>query len=812
MNAAFHWTETVLQDIQFALRGFRHSPLFTAIAVLTLAIGIGATTAVFSVVDRLLFRSLPYPDADRLVSFGITGPIDDNEFMLGSGYVDWRSRLPPFKAVTSMSPWLDSDLGDRQPMRVRCTPVEANFLSTLRVRPMLGHDFTRRDDLPNAPRVALISYGLWKSRFGANPAALNQTVNLDDQPTRIIGVLPKTFELPTLGAADVLLAQQLNETEQRRGTGRFLRTFARLKDVISLAQAREELQPFFRATQASVPPSLRKEVHLMVRSLRDRQFYDVRLASWMLFGAVIALLLIACANVANLLLARAAGRQRELAMRAALGARRSRLMRQTLTESLLLALCGGLAGGAFAWMLLRMLVAVGAESLLSLNQTTLDPRVLLFALATCILSAILFGLIPALERPKPEALTGWHAVGPARGLLRHLLIASQIAISLILLTGASLFVRSLWKLERQSVGLDPSRTVTASFELNHHRYSTPEKLTSIYNRLEAKLEQIPGVTAFALSDSIPPGGWVHSRPFSNMAIVGQPPLPSEGGMVDFRQITPDYFRVLQIRILAGRAFNEQDRTASQNSVILSAKLARRMFGNNNPLGQRIILSAGSSPLAVVGIVADVKNNGLTNAADPEYYRVRKLAPDQGDMLLGYRGVALFRGSLSTAALASWIRAEVADVDPSLPVTIETMQDRLHEQSERPRFLTVLVSLFAVFGVSLAAIGLYGVMAFLVGQQTREIGVRVAIGATPRDVVFLILKHAATWTAAGTAAGLAGSFALTRLARGLLFEISPADPISLSVAVAVLALPALIACWQPSYRAAKIDPAVSLRYE
>ncbi len=690
------WIETVLQDIHFALRGFRQFPLFTAIAVLTLAIGIGATTAVFSVVDRLLFRSLPYPKADRLVSFGITGPIDDNEFMLGSGYVDWRHRLPPFQAVTSLSPWLDSDLGDRQPVRVRCTPVEANFLSTLGVAPMLGRDFTRRDDVPNAPRVALISYGLWKSRFGANPAMLEKTVILDDQPTRIIGVLPKTFELPTLGAADVLLPQQLDETQQRRGgTGRFLRTFARLRDGVSLQQAREELQPFFRATQATVPTSLRKEVHLMVRSLRDRQFYDVRLASWMLFGAVVALLLIACANVANLLLARAAGRQRERAMRAALGARRARLVRQALTESLLLALCGGLAGGAFAWILLRALVAVGAEGVLSLNQTTLDTRVLLFALATCVVSAVFFGLIPALERPKPEALTGWHAVGPGRGLLRHLLIAGQIAISLILLTGASLFVRSLWKLEQQSVGLEPSHTVTAAFELNHHRYGTAEKLTGIYNQLEAKLKQIPGVTAFALSDSIPPGGWVHSRPFSNMAIIGQPPLPSEGGMVAFRQVTPDYFRVLQIRILAGRAFNEEDRTPSQNSIILSAKLARRMFGNTNPLGQRL-LGAGSSPLTIVGIAADVKNNGLSNAADPEYYRPRKLVPDQRDMVLGYRGVALFRSSLSPAALASWIRAEVAEVDPGLPVSIETMQDRLHEQSERPRFLTVLVSLFAVF--------------------------------------------------------------------------------------------------------------------
>ncbi len=805
------WLETVLQDLRYAARAFRTSPLFAIVAILTLAIGIGATTAVFSVVDRLLFRSLPYARADRLVSFGITGPIDDNEFMLGGGYVDWRNRLPPFQSVTSLSPWLEIALGDRNPVRVRAIPVEGNFLHTLGLTPALGRNFTREDDRPNAPRVALISYGLWKSRFGGNSAMLEHTVMLDDRPTRIIGVLPATFELPTLGGADVLLPQQLDETQQRRSSpGRILRTFARLRDGVSIQQARQELQPFFQATKRDVPPELRKEVHLVVRRLRDRQISNARLASWMLFGTVVALLLIACANVANLLLARAAARQRELAMRAALGASRSRLVRQALTESVVLAVCGGIAGCAFAWILLRVLVSVSRDGLLRLDQARLDTRVLLFTISTCLIAALLLGLVPALERPRAEALTSWHTVGASRGLLRQILVTSQIAISLMLLAGASLFVRSLWKLERQPAGLEPAHVLTASFDLLHPRFNTAEKLLGFYNQLEAKLGHIPGVTGFALSDSIPPGGAMHGRPFSNMIIVGRPPLPSEGGMVGFRYVTPGYFGVLHIPLLAGRAFNERDRTPFQNSIVLSARLARRMFGDTNPLGQQIVLSPGTPPLTVVGVAADVKNNGLANPGDPEYYRVRKLSAP--DLSLGYHAVALFRTSLPEAALAPWIRSGVADMDPTLPVKIETMQDRLHQETDRPRFLTVVTGLFAAFGLVLAAVGLYGVMAFLVGQQTREIGVRIAIGATPADIVRLVLKHAAVWTFAGAAIGFAGSLALARLARGLLFEISPHDPVSLAIAIAVLAFAAFAASWWPSYRASKVDPALSLRYD
>lgn len=794
---------TIFEELHYAQRTLFRTPLFTSIVVLTLAIGIGATTAVFSVVDRVLFRSLPYANADRLVSWGLTGPIDDNEFMLGQNYLEWRDRLPPFQSVTSLSPWLEGDLGDRDPIRVRCIPVEANLLTTLGVKPALGRDFTRKDDVPNAPRVALVSYGLWKSRFGGRAAALNQITILDDQPTRIVGVLPKDFELPVLGRADILIPQQTH------GTMQFLRAFARLKPDISIERARQELQPIFKDTLRSVPSSLRKEIGLKVRSMRDRQVGEARLASWMLLGAVLALLLIACANVANLLLARAAVKERELAMRWALGAGRWRLARQALVESGVLAACGALIGCAFAWTLLRIISRLAPEGLLQLDQAKINPRVLLFTLGASIVTALLFGFFPAVERPRPEALTGWHAAGTRRTFLRRALVAIQIAVSLVLLTGASLFMRSLWNIERQQLGLEPNHAVTVSFELNHHRYDTAGKLTSFYNQLQAKLTEIPGVNGFALSDSLPPGGWIHSRPFSNMAIVGQEPLASEGGMVLFRYVTPDYFKVLRIPIVEGRAFDEGDRSPSQNSIIVNAKLAQRLFGNHNALGHEIIVDPQQPPLTVVGVVANVKNNGLANAASPEYYRARKRSQEAS---LGVRAVAIIRSSASVTALAPWIRAQVASLDPHLPVAIETMRDRVDEQNERPRFVTVLVALFATFGLALAAVGLYGLMAFVVTQQTREIGIRMALGATAGDVTSSVLRQAGTWTAAGALCGIVCSLALLRLVRGLLFEVSPYDPFSTAIAIAVLCVTALAASWRPSRRASKVDPAVSLRYE
>ncbi len=807
----FVWLEDLWQDVRYTFRGMRKSPGFTAIVLATLALGIGASTAVFSVVDPLLFRRLPYPKDNQLVSVGYLGPVDNNEFNVVSSYFDWQQG--PFKSLTAMRPGVGCDamIGD-QPRRIDCYAVAANFLRTFGISPLLGRDFDPDDDRPHAPTVGLLSYGFWQSAFGGDAKALGKTLIVDDEPVRIIGVLPRNFEMPQLGEIDVMLPARLDASLPRSAnSSSFLRTFARLPEGMSIEQAHDRLLPIFNASaDKDVPKELRSEVRLVVRSLRDRQIHEVKLSSWMLLGCVLALLLAACANIANLMLARAVARRQELAMRAALGAGRGRLMRQTLTESLIFGLLGGAAGCGTAWVLLRLCIGLAPGGMLRLEHARIDLRVLLFALAGSLGAALLFGMAPALEPSRAEALAGWHVTGTARTLFRKALVSAQVAISLVLLAGASLLLRSLWKLQNQPLGFQPQNVVTASFTLRRHYHPQDQptaELVSFFDELEGRLKRIPAGGFFALSDSIPPRGSM-GRPYSNLRIAGHPPVAPDGGLVEFRWVTPGYFRALGIPIIAGRAFTESDRAAGESPLILSATLARRLFGQENPIGQQIDLEVSGDWRTVVGVAADIKNNGLTGPSDPEYYLLRMHNSQQ----MGWNAVAIFRTALNPDTLAHWIRKECAALDPSMPVTVETLNQRVDRFRERPRFVATLVGLFAGLGLLLAAVGLYGVLSFLVARQTREIGVRMAIGARPLDIALQIQKYAGLWTGIGVAAGLAGSFALARTIRGLLFEVSPGDPGSLLVSAAVLLVTAALAAWIPSSRAARIDPVIALRNE
>ena len=804
------WLETLAQDIRYALRMLRKYPGFSAVVVVTIALGIGASTAVFSVVDPLLFRRLPYPQDDQLVSVGYLGPVVNNEFNVVSSYFDWRQGQTPFQSLTAMRPALECDvlIGDT-PQQVGCYAVTADFLKTFRIAPVIGRDFSPDDDRPRAPAVVLLSQGFWQRAFGGNVKVLGKTIILNEEPAQVVGVLPKGFEMPQLGDIDVMLPAHLDASLARSAnSSSFLRTFARLREGVSIEQARDRMRPLFEESMAKdVPAELRSEARLVVRSLRDRQIHDVKLASWLLLGSVLALLLVACTNVANLMLARAEARRTELAMRAALGAGRGRLMRQTLTESLLFGLLGGAGGCGAAWVLLRLFVNLAFDEMPRLGQARIDPRALLFALAGSIAAAVLFGIAPALERPRAETLVGWHVAGTARTLFRKALVAAQVAISLVLLTGASLLIRSLEKLENQTLGFQPEHVLAASFALRHHRYLPATAQITFSDELEARLKRIPGGGSFALSDSIPPRGSM-GRPYSNMRISGHPPLASDGGMVEFRWVTPGYFQTMGIAILSGHAFEEGERASGESPVILSATLARRMFGKENPVGQEIELDGNRHWSPIVGVAADTRNNGLTEPPDPEYYRLRMRGSDQ----IGRSGVALFRTSLDPATLTRWIRREFAALDPTLPVRVETMDERVQRFQERPRFVAILVGLFAALALLLAAVGLYGVLSYLVARQTREIGVRMAIGARPRDIALQVQKYAGIWTGIGVATGLAGSLALACTIRGLLFEVSPTDPVSLIAAVTVLLVTAAVAASIPAYRAARVDPVVALHSE
>ena len=520
------------QDIRYALRALGRNPGLTAGAILAYALGVGSATAVFSVVDRILFRPLPYREGERLVSVGIMAPLDSNEFIFTQNYLALRRDAPPFSAVTAFQAGASAcDLTESGAMRLRCLRVDADFLDVLGITPALGRAITDEENRPGQPPVALISHALWRSRYGSDPALPGKTMNLDGAPTRIVGVLPANFEVPTLTEADVLLALQPNEARER--PGRTLRAFARLKPGISSDQAAAQVQPYFDRLLETVPLRFRKEVKLRVRGVRDRQTAAVRPASLALLGSVLAVLLIACANIANLLLARAAAREREMAVRAALGASRFRLAQLAVFESLLLAAGGGVLGIALAHGLLLLAVSIAPDALPRLAGASLDMRVLLFALAVTTAAGLLTGLAPAWQTP---ALLGFsRGMAQSTAGLRAALVAAQIAASMILLTGAGLLLRSLWNLENVKLGLEPDRVVTAKFTLGSQRYRRPADQVAFFNELERRLAAIPGVEAAAVTDSLPPAGGTRGRPFSTIEVEGRPALPEgTGGMVSWR--------------------------------------------------------------------------------------------------------------------------------------------------------------------------------------------------------------------------------------------------------------------------------------
>ena len=559
--------DTLVQDARYAVRQFRRAPLFTLAAVVAVALGVGPTTAVFSVVDRILFRSLPYPQDDRLVSFGMTAPIAPQEFTMGYDYLDWREADTPFQ---SLGAWLgesDCDYTGENPSRLRCAQVDSHLLPTLGIQPLLGRNITAGEDLPHAARVAMISYGLWRSRFAGDPHVTGKALPLDGQMATIVGVLPPQFELPTLARADVLVPLGLDRAEQStRRKAMLLSTVGRLKPGVTPEQAAAGLQPLFqRALQLGVSPEFWKDIKLRVRPLRDRQVQEARLASWILLGAVLAVLAIACANVASLLLARAVSRQREYAVRAALGAGRGRLAGQALIESMLIGLAGGAAGCVLAGLLLRLFVAIAPEGIPRLNQATLDVRVLLFTLAASVGSGVLVGLAPALRNPRAGTLGTWRTAGVRHPLFRQALVTAQISLSLILLAGAGLLLRSLWNLENQPIGMNSEGVVTAAVSLSQTAYSDGQRRLAFFEELETRLRKIPGVREVALANWIPPEDKREARMlYAALNVAGRPGLDEgTGGMVMWRRVTPRYFAALGIPILRGRGFEEGDRDADR---------------------------------------------------------------------------------------------------------------------------------------------------------------------------------------------------------------------------------------------------------
>jgi predicted permease len=804
----------LLQDVRYSFRQLHRSPGFTTVAVITLALGIGATTAMFSLVDRMLFHSLPYAHENELVSVGVLAPIIDGEFLFAANYLEWREHQSAFSGFTSTTGVGDCDVTENDPVRTTCASVASTFLPTFGIQPLLGRNFTRDEDQPNSPKVALLSYGLWKDRFGGDRSVLNRTISLDGVPTRIVGVLPRNFEFPTLAHVGLVVPEALDESlVQRHLMGPVVRVFARVKPGSTLEQARAELQPLFRNFVESAPPPFRKILRLQVRSIRDLQIHDSRRAAWLLLISSVAVLLIACGNAANLVLARAAGRRQELAVRSAMGAGRARLFRQRFTESLMLAVFGGAAGLFLAYAIVRLFARVAPAGIPHLADAAVDGRVVVAAIAVSVLSASIFGTVPALEKPSAQLLGVVARSGFRRARLRQALLVGQVWMALVLLAGALLFVRSLLNLQSEPLGINVDNVVTAEFTLGQQKYSQAAQRLAFFEGVERKIEALPGVSSAALSDSLPPAVPVRTMPYIALHAQGEPePTPDQGigGVIGWRAVTPEYFSVLRVPIIRGRAFNELDRSPAAHSIMLNQALAQRLFPNGDAMGKNVEFRTDrdvlSAPFTVVGITANIQNQGLGGHVSPEYYMVRRHTDK--DIVFNYpdsqRVSLLVRSALAPQAVAQEVRASVASLD--------TLEQRVAKLAERPRFSAALLSLFAIAGVLLAAIGIYGVVALLVSQRTQEIGIRMALGASRGNVIAAIMWQTSMWIAAGTGAGILTSLMVSRWTRSLLFDIQPNDPATLGLAAMLLLGLAILGAWIPARRAAKVDPMVALHYE
>lgn len=820
-RAILPWLDALWRDTQYALRSFRRNPAFALTAMATLALGIGASVAVFSAIDRILFRPLPYAHQDRLVSFGLSQPLQKQEFTLGFFFFEWRDQQRPFESVTFERGAGQCNLTEQNPVQMRCGYVAANFLSTFGVAPVLGRNFTAEEDQPHGPEAAILTDGLWLSRFNRDPGVLGKTIQVDGKPIPIVGVLPRGFEMPRLQPVDLLLSARVDRAQQHTvnsGLGVPLWAFARLKPGITIAQASEQMAPLFLHTQQFIPAQFRQQFHLVIHSVRDSQMHEAYLAAWILLGAVLFVLLIACTNIAGLFSARGAARQSELAVRAALGASRGRLMRQTLTESLLLALAGAAAGTAFAWLLLHAFVAVAPTGVPFLADARLDLRAIAVSTLLALLSAALFGIIPSLQRPRTTPLTARGTPGKDRARMRRLLVAVQIALSVVLLAGAGLMVRSFGNLASQPLGMATNRTVAVHISLTWARYTSSQAYMDFYLRAESALRRLPGVTAVGISDSLPPdaGSWHDDMRYPDLVVSGKPRTPaSAGGTVVVRHVTPDYFTALGIPLRQGRAFSEAARNQSDSQIILGSKLASMLFAGENPVGQHLQIATympyfqlNGPVYTVVGVAGDVKNAGLTGNDDPEFYTLRRSRPEDWSS----HSVLEVQTDLPPATIAPWIHAQIAQIDPTAPVVVEPLAETVQRLADRPRFEAALLGFFALAGLALAVIGLYGVLAFLAAQRTQEIGIRMALGATRANILYLIAAEGARLVVAGSALGLAAALLSMRLLQSLLFHVRADDPLTLAGVLLLLALTALAATLIPARRAAAADPMQALRSE
>ena len=817
---------TLWQDMRYGARALWKSPAFTAVAVLAVALGVGANTAIFSVVNTVLLRALPYENAERLAAlYTGRGPSAPGGPLSYPDLLDYRAQAQSLEYVAGyqgVGTVMSLGQGD-EPERVRGTEVMADLFPALGARAARGRVFTREEDVEGGPKVIVLSDGLWRRRFGSDPSVVGREVRmgLSGRVVTVVGVMPPGFKFPPDEAEAIDYytpfvaenAKSNRDSMNNRGSV-FIPTVAKVRDGVPFERAAAEVETIASRIAAQYPDTSANRGARVVR-LHEDLVGQVRPALLVLLGAVGLVLLIACANVANLLLARAASRGREIAVRTALGATRARVARQLLTESLLLSLAGGAAGLLLSVWGVEAIIKLSPSTVPRLAETSIDARVFLFALGVSVLTGLVFGLAPALQASKTDLAGSLKeggrggSAGARRNRLRSALVVAEVALSLVLLVSAGLLIKSFRQLVTTDPGYSPERVLAVLVALNTQKFTDGDSRAAYFREAVERIRGLPGVESAGLTSLLPLG---RADVFNSFQIAGRPPFaPGETRSARNYTVSPDYFRVLGLPVRRGRAFAEADGKNAPGVIVINEAFARAYFPDQEPLGRHVIIDGPDDkplpPREVVGVVGDIHFQRFDDEVRPEYYIPFEQSPSAVTQV-----VVRSRGA-DAAALTPSVRAALKGVDPNLLIWRTETMDELAGQSVAPqRFNVALLGFFAALAMLLAAVGIYGVMSYTVTQRRHEIGIRMALGAQRRDVLRMVVRQGMLLTLLGLGLGLAGALALTRLMAGLLYGVSATDPPVFAAVSLLLAAVALLACYVPARRATKVDPMVALRYE
>lgn len=819
--------DALVRDVRYVLRGLRRRPGFAALAVATLALGIGATSTIFSVVNGVLLRPLPYTRADRLATIYGHWALKSRAELSESEFWDLRDQARSFERIAAYTDGTANLTGAGSPERLLVGYMTADALPVLGTLPALGRGFSAAEDRPGQPAVVVLGDGLWRRRFGADRGIIGHRIQLDDAPATVIGVMPAGFQLPAHYAgrpmeAWVPLGLDPGADRGERGF-HYLTTIARLRDGVPLAAGSREVSALMTRMKVTWEGKYAPEFDGGAAGIPDQVMGAVRPAMLVLLGAVALLLLIACANVAALLLVRSEARSREIAVRTALGAAPGRLVRQLLTESAVLALLGGGVGVLLASWGVRVLVLTAPPSIPRLEAVALDGRVLAFTALVSLMTAVLFGLAPALHAIGSDVSRGLSdggrggTEGRSRHQVRRALVVGQIALALVLVTGSGLLIQSFIRLTGVDPGFDPEHLLTARVDLSAVRYHDNRQIWAFYRDFVDRLSALPGVRSAAAARALPMTGDLDIGDWS-FVMEGRyslPIMPADRRHADWEIVTPQYFRTMRIPVRQGRVFEPSDHVSAPGVMIVNETLARQVWPGGNALGQRVLLGGGSIDSVwrtVVGIVGDVRHQGLDAEARPQMFMPEAQWP--GGTGTANRSLYLaVRTAGDPAMLANSLRTTLASIDPDVPLAeVQTMADALGTWAAERRLTMLVISLIAFLALTLGAVGIYGVMAHMVAQRTREIGIRMALGALPAEILRLIARQGTVMVGAGIALGTLGSLAATRLLGGMLYHTPPADPLTLAGTTIVLALVAGTAALVPALRAIRVDPTEALRNE